>query len=112
MRDTESTLSAKAMKIQDMLGYCHKNGQYNVLSIKMLSFGLFMPLLYPTSRPASGFRSSYDTPVKSLTAGGYDVLATLKCLRAVWHDCARKTKQSPMQQNTASVCIALSEAPF
>lgn len=57
-RKGEATLSANAVKIQDTLGYYHKNGG------AVMSFGLSMPLLSPTGGPASGLSSSHDATVQ------------------------------------------------
>ena len=104
------TLSAKAMKIQDTLGYCHKNGG------AMLSFGLSTPLLSPTGGPASGFNSSHDTTVQVpdnqwlQRSDFWQSETSQSCMACL---CKKnKAKQNPEQQNTACVCISLSEAPF
>lgn len=57
-RKGELTLSTNAVKIQDTLGYYHKNGD------AVPRFGLSMPLLSPTSGPASGLSISRDTTVE------------------------------------------------
>lgn len=51
-------MSANAVKIQDTLGYHHKNGG------ALVSFGLSMLLLPPTDRSPSGFSSSHDNAVQ------------------------------------------------
>lgn len=87
---------------------------YNKKGGAVLSFGLCMLLWSPTDGSASSFSSSHNSQVpdswwlqhtdfcQSETSQSYVVDFYKK----------NKTEQNPEQQNTACVCISLSEAPF